>query len=219
MRCQAPPLTADREGDADHGGAEPLDAEGGNTPSGRPRLRGEGRLRAAPPSGAVVLGTATTAESGRDRQLEVRRSPTRCRRRCSSVASGFDVGTLTVAAVVPLLNAVNHLVSARQVETGDDEHRALRQAHDRRAGRLARGARRAPRQVSSSAGSSGLFGNVEARALADRRRADARLRSASRVTCVGNMSWRAAWSPPDPIIPTSSPYSTAGAPRSRWSQL
>ena len=34
-------------------------------------------------------------------------------------------------------------------------------------------------------------------------------------TCVGNMSWRAAWSPPDPIIPTSSPYITTGAPRSR----
>src|SRR5262249_4407117 len=25
------------------------------------------------------------------------------------------------------------------------------------------------------------------------------------ATCVGNMSWRAAWSPPRPIIPTSSP--------------
>ena len=51
----------------------------------------------------------------------------------------------------------------------------------------------------------GMRCDVEGRTGPDRRRADPRLASATSDTCVENMSSRAAWSPPEPIIPTSSP--------------
>ena len=94
------------------------------------------------------------------------------------VAPGVAVATVTCAAVVPLLKPTTTSLPRREVDARDDEHAVLRVAHDRRA-RRELGMRVPQRRQRAQLRLDRVARDGERRALADRRRADALLASAS----------------------------------------
>ena len=138
------------------------------------------RLRGRVPSGSR-RGNDDPRRDRRDRQRQL--------------AADEAIGTLTVAAVVPLLNPTTASLPVVEVDARDDEHGVLRVAHD------------ASRPVASSGCASRSVGEHPQLGL-DRVVVTSndeplpiggeptRCCVCQSATWVGNMSWRASWSPP-----------------------